>query len=57
MVSLNSITNYFVTHGQLRKSQRKTLAALVWALLWQPLLGIAAMGHSLAMAHTRGFCR
>lgn len=52
MFNLESITAYFATHGTLRKSQRKTLAALVWALMRQPLLGIAAMGHSLAMAHT-----
>ena len=52
MFNLQSITLYFGTHGTLRKSQRTTLAALVWALVRQPLLGIAAMGHSLAMAHT-----
>jgi hypothetical protein len=52
MVHLQSITSYFATHGNLRKSQRTTLAALVWALLRQPLLGIAAMGHRLAMAQT-----
>jgi hypothetical protein len=52
MFSIDSITAYFVTQGTLRKSQRKTLAALVWALMRQPLLGIAAIGHSLAMAQT-----
>ena len=52
MFNLQSITSYFATHGKLRKSQRTTLAALVWALIRQPFLGIAAMGHSLAMAHT-----
>lgn len=52
MFNLQSITFYYATHGQLRKSQRTTLAALVWALIRQPLLGIAAMGHSLAMAQT-----
>ena len=50
MFNLQSITFYYATHGQLRKSQQTTLAALVWALIRQPLLGIAAMGHSLAMA-------
>ena len=49
---MQSITTFFATHGNLRKSQRTTLAALVWAPIRQPLLGIAAMGHSLAMAHT-----
>lgn len=52
MIALQSITEFFTTYGRRRKSPRKTLAALVWALLRQPLLGIAAMGHSLAMAHT-----
>ena len=52
MFRLQSITTFFATHGNLRKSQRTTLAALVWALIRQPLLGIAAMGHSLAMAQT-----
>ena len=52
MFDLHSITAPFTARGKLRKSQRKTLAALVWALMRQPLLGIAAMGHSLAMAHT-----
>jgi hypothetical protein len=44
MFHLQSITSYFGTHGKLRKSQRTTLAALVWALVRQPLLGLAAMG-------------
>lgn len=52
MIALQSITEFFTTYGRLRKSPRKTLAALVWALLRQQLLGIAAVGHSLAMAHT-----
>ncbi|MCL4318543.1 MAG: hypothetical protein M1596_01400 [Firmicutes bacterium] len=52
MFRLQSITTFLATHGNLRKSQRTTLAALVWALIRQPLLGIAAMGHSLAMAQT-----
>ena len=52
MFDLQSITSYFGTHGKLRKSQRTTLAALVWALMRHPVLGIAALGHSLAMAHT-----
>lgn len=51
MIAVKSITTYFQTHGVLRKSQRTTLAALVWALMNQPLLGIAAIGRSLAMAH------
>ena len=48
---LQSITTYFST-GNLRKSQRTTLVVLVWALIPQPWLGIAAMGHSLAVAQT-----
>ncbi len=52
MIKLQSITDYFTTHSRLRLSQRKTLAALVWALMRKPLLGIAAIGHSLAMAWT-----
>ncbi|MDA8192366.1 MAG: hypothetical protein M0Z53_00005, partial [Thermaerobacter sp.] len=51
MFDLQSITAFFSPHGHLRKSQRKTLAALVWALTRQPLLGIAAIVRSLAMAH------
>ncbi len=39
MVSLESITQFFVNNGTLRLSQRKTLAGLVWALLYEPLLG------------------
>ena len=50
MVSLESITQFFVNNGTLRLSQRKTLTALVWALLYEPLLGIAKMGRHLAMA-------
>ena len=50
MVQLESITQFFIANGTLRLSQRKTLAALVWALLYEPLLGIAKMGHHLAMA-------
>ena len=50
MVQLESITQFFIVNGTLRRSQRKTLAALVWALLYEPLLGIAKMGHHLAMA-------
>jgi hypothetical protein len=52
MFNLQSIPPYFGTHGKLRESQRTTLAALVWAWIRQPLLGIAAMGHSLAIGHT-----
>ena len=52
MFNLESITAYFAAQGRLHKSQRQTLAALVWALMRQPLLGIAAIGHRLAMAHT-----
>ncbi len=33
MVQLESIITVFPTHGELRKSQRTTLATLVWALL------------------------
>ncbi len=50
MVSLESITQFFVNNGTLRLSQRKTLAALVWALWYEPLLRIAKMGRHLAMA-------
>ncbi len=50
MVNLESITQFFVNNGTLRLSQRKTLTALVWALLYEPLLGIAKMGCHLAMA-------
>ena len=35
-----------------RRSQRKTLAARVWAVMLKPLLGILSIGHSLAMAKT-----
>ena len=52
MFNVQSITTHFTTRGNLRKSQRTTLAALVWALMRHPVLGIAAIGHSLAMAHT-----
>ena len=52
MIELKSITRWFADHGQLRKSQRKTLAALVWALLQDPLSGVAVMGRSLARAKT-----
>ncbi len=50
MIQLSSITTWFATHGTLRKSQRTTIAALAWALMQNPVLGIAAMGRSLAMA-------
>jgi hypothetical protein len=52
MIQLESITQWFAAHGQLRKSQRKTLAALVWALLTEPLLGVAVIGRTLARAKT-----
>ncbi len=52
MIKLPSITDYFTMHGRLRLSQRKTLAALVWAVMRKPVPGIAASGHSLAMAKT-----
>ncbi len=52
MISLESITGFFTNTGQLRLSQRKTLAALVWAVLYEPLLGIAKIGRHLAMAKT-----
>ncbi len=44
MLNLQSITFYYATHGQLRKSERTTLAALVWALIRQPLLGHRCAG-------------
>lgn len=37
MMQLESIEQWFADHGQLRKSQRKTLAALVWTLLKEQL--------------------
>jgi hypothetical protein len=40
MFNLESITAYFAAQGRLHKSQRQTLAALVWALMRQPLLGV-----------------
>ncbi len=46
----SAITQFLVNNGTLRLSQRKTLAALVLALLYEPLLGIAKMGRHLAMA-------
>ncbi len=45
MFKLASLTEYIATHGALRKSQRKTLAALVSALMSHPILGIASIGH------------
>ena len=50
MIPLSSITTWLATHGTLRKSQRTTIAALAWALMPNPVLGIAAMGRSVAMA-------
>ena len=50
MIPLQSITAFFQTHGRLRKSQRTTLAALVWAVVQFPLLGSAIIGRHLAMA-------
>ena len=50
MIQLQSITTFFHTHGQLRKSQRTTLAALVWAVIRSTLLGSAIIGRHLAMA-------
>ncbi|MDA8193046.1 MAG: hypothetical protein M0Z53_03485 [Thermaerobacter sp.] len=52
MFGLQSITADFTMHGTLRKSQRTTLAVLVWALMHHPVLEIAALGHRLAAAHT-----
>lgn len=43
---------YFETHGPLRRSQRKTVAALTWALIRNAYLGISAIGHRLAMTRT-----
>ncbi len=50
MIPLESIITYFETHGNLRRSQRKTIAALTWTLMRNALLGIVAIGHSVAMA-------
>ncbi|MCL4352256.1 MAG: hypothetical protein M1318_06365 [Firmicutes bacterium] len=50
MIQLQSITSFFQMHGCLRKSQRTTLAALVWAVVQFPLLGSAIIGRHLAMA-------
>ena len=50
MFSLPSITKVFRAPGRLRLSQRTTLAAFGWAVTAQPLLGIAIIGRSLAMA-------
>lgn len=50
MFTLDSITAFFRAHGSLRLSQRKTLAALVWAVTAQPRLGVAIIGRSLTMA-------
>jgi len=52
MIQLGSLVEYFETHGKLRRSQRKTIAALTWASIRDTVLGIAAIGHSLAMAET-----
>ncbi len=50
MFQWDSITTFFRTHGSLRRSQRKTLAAMVWAVMTQPRLGIAIIGRPLTMA-------
>ncbi|POB09635.1 hypothetical protein [Sulfobacillus sp. hq2] len=50
MIQRQSITTFFQTHGHLRKSQRTTLAALVWAVIPSPRLGSAIIGRHLAMA-------
>ena len=49
MIPLQSITLVFQMHESLRKSQRTTLAALVWAVVQFPLLGSAIIGRHLAM--------
>lgn len=49
MIRLEAITNFFQTHGDLRKSQRTTLAALVWAVLSDPVLGVAKIGRQWAI--------
>lgn len=49
MIQLESITNFFQMHGRLRKSQRTTLAALVGAVISDPLLGVAKIGRRLAL--------
>ncbi len=50
MIRLDSLIAFFSEYGTLRKSPRKTLAALVWAVLSRQLLGLSKIGHSLAMA-------
>ena len=50
MIRIDSIVQFFATHGPLRKSQRTTLAAWVWAVLYRPLWGVSKIGHHLAMA-------
>ena len=50
MIQLQSITSIFPMHGSPRKSQRTTLAALVWAVVQFPLLGSAVIDRHLAMA-------
>ncbi len=46
---LESLLTFFSDYGTLRKSPRKTLAALVWVVLSQQLLGLSKIGHALAM--------
>ena len=50
MVSLESITQFLVNNGLYGSRSAKPWAALVWALWYEPLLGIAKMGRHLAMA-------
>ena len=50
MIKIDSIVHVFGTHGPRRQSQRTTLAALVWAVLYRPLLGVSKIGHPWAMA-------
>lgn len=52
MIQLQSITNFFVENSPLRRSQAKTLGALVWSLLDQPLLTTAAIGRQLSKTGT-----
>ena len=45
MVQFESLFEYFETHGKLRRSQRKTIAAWTWAVMRATFLGIAAIAE------------
>jgi hypothetical protein len=45
MVQFESLFEYFETHGKLRRSQRKTIAAVTWAFMRDTFLGMVAIGH------------